>query len=313
MQHINITTVILLGFQNLHNLNIVFFFIILTIYCLTIFGNLLIILLSTCKSGLHSPMYIFLTQLSLSDILLTTDIIPNMLHVLLNKRGTMYFSACIIQFYFFGVSETSECLLLTVMAYDRYLAICKPLQYNVLMNHASCLKLLIMSWSLSFTLMLIETINIYKLYFCGPHIIDHFFCDFYPLLELSCSDVSRVKTEVTILCIPVIICPFMIIIVSYIYIIFTILKIKSINGRQKAFSTCSSHLTVVSIFYGALIGIYALPTGESTRKVSSLLYTIVIPFLNPIIYSLRNKDIKKAILFLNAHHIKKIYVTINSG
>ncbi|KAM8972693.1 olfactory receptor 11L1-like [Pelodytes ibericus] len=298
MSNINITTIVLLAFQNLHNFNIILLFLLIVVYCLTICGNLLIILLTIISRGLHSPMYIFLTQLSMSDILLATTIVPNVLHVLLFEGRTMSFMGCIVQFYLFGVSEASDCLLLTLMSYDRYLAICRPLHYKSLMNRTLYLKLIFISWTLSFSLMLLETINISKLHFCGPRIIDHFFCDLNPLLGLSCSDRTRVKMEVALLCIPVIVCPFLAIIISYIYILFTILKIQSTNGRQKAFSTCSSHLAVVCLFYGTLIGIYALPSsGESTiDKGFSLLYTVVTPFLNPIIYSLRNKDMKAAFM-----------------
>ncbi|XP_053319920.1 olfactory receptor 11L1-like [Spea bombifrons] len=294
----NVTTVLLLGFQNVHSFRILIFLLILVVYCVTTSGNVLIIALVSCSKNIRSPMYFLLSQLSVSDLLLSSDITPNLLHVLLNDTGTISLPGCISQFYFFGSSEISECFLLTAMSYDRYLAICKPLYYNSLMSHGFCLKLIIISWLLSFSIMLAEALKIYKLHFCGPRVINHFFCDFYPLLELSCSDVSRVKREVTLLCIPVIICPFAIIMVSYAYIVFTILSISSLPGRQKAFSTCSSHLTVVTIFYGTLIGMYVIPTrgkSLSAGKVLSMLYTVVTPFLNPIIYSLRNKDIRKAI------------------
>ncbi|XP_053319926.1 olfactory receptor 1500-like [Spea bombifrons] len=314
MDNVNITTVFLLGFQCPDTIRIILFFALLLIYGLTIAGNLLIILSTTYVRGLHCPMYVFLTQLSISDCLLTTNIVPFMLHALLHGGGTMPFTACMSQFNLFGVSEASACLLLTAMAYDRYVAICKPLHYNLIMDFTLCFKLIMVSWMLSFSLMLIETINIHKLNFCGPHVIDHFFCDFYPLLELSCSDVSRVRLEVALLCIPVIICPFIIIIISYIYIAFTILKIQSISDRQKAFSTCSSHLIVVSLFYGTLIGIYALPIRNQALlpgKLLSLLYIVVTPFLNPIVYSLRNREMKDSFTILivyvqNTLHIEDI-------
>ncbi|XP_075061758.1 olfactory receptor 10A7-like [Mixophyes fleayi] len=303
----SVTAFILLGFQGTQNIRILLFILFLVIYCVTICGNLLIITLVSYNKNLHSPMYFFLTQLSMSDIMLTTDVVPNLLYILLNEKGKISFIGCITQFYFFCASETSECLLLTVMSYDRYLAICNPLRYASIMNSAYCLKLAIISWMLSFSIILIDNITISMLQFCGPNIIDHFFCDIVPLLEISCSDTNIVEIEVVVLSAPVIIIPCTIIIVSYINIIFTILRTPSNTVRQKAFSTCSSHLTVVSIFLGTLFGVYVLPTkGQSLNisKIVSLIYTVVTPLINPIIYSLRNKDIKKAL----HKTIHKIYI-----
>ncbi|XP_077329841.1 olfactory receptor 11L1-like [Lithobates pipiens] len=288
----------LLGFQNSKDLKVLITFILLVVYSMTIFGNSVIILLVSCSKTLQSPMYFLLTQLSTNDILLTSAIVPNTLYVSLNDGGTISFPACITQFYFFGASETSECLLLTVMSYDRYLAICNPLRYSVLMNRGLCLKLIIATWMLSFSLILIDTVSLSKLEFCKSNIIDHFFCDLDPLMNISCSDTYFLQLEVTLLSIPLVIVPFILIVISYAYIIFAILKIQSKTGRQKTFSTCSSHLSVVIMFYGTLIGIYVLPNREqvlNTGKILSLSYTVVIPLLNPIIYSLRNQDIKKSL------------------
>lgn len=256
----------------------------------------MIIILVFCSKTLQSPMYFFLTQLSTNDILLTSAIVPNTLYVSLNDGATISFAACITQFYFFCASEISECLLLTVMSYDRYLAICNPLRYSVLMNRGLCLKLIIASWMLSFSL--IDIVSLSKLEFCKSNIIDHFFCDLGPLMNISCSDTYFLQLEVTLLSIPLVIIPFIMLVISYAYIIFAILKIQSKSGRQKTFSTCSSHLSVVIMFYGTLIGIYVLPNREqtlNTGKILSLSYTVVIPLLNPIIYSLRNQDIKKSL------------------
>ncbi|KAM5171617.1 olfactory receptor 11L1-like [Mantella aurantiaca] len=274
---------------------------------MTIFGNLMIIIVVCYSKFLQSPMYFFLTQLSTNDILLTSVIVPNTLYVSLNDSGTISFAGCITQFYFFGASETSECLLLSVMSYDRYLAICNPLRYSLLMNRWLCSKLVIVSWMLSFSVMLFATITLSKLEFCRSNIIDHFFCDLPPLMGLSCSDTFVLQLEVSLLSTPLVIVPFIMIVISYVYIIIAILKIKSNAGRQKAFSTCSSHLSVVIMFYGTLIGIYILPSREqvlTTGKILSLSYTVVIPLLNPVIYSLRNKDLKKAL----EKHIKKMTV-----
>ncbi|XP_040197776.1 olfactory receptor 11L1-like [Rana temporaria] len=259
-------------------------------------------------------MYFFLSQLSVLDILLVTDILPNIICTALTKKTAMSFSNCLAQFYFFVITESSECFLLTVMSWDRYLAICKPLHYPLKMNHQVCWILVILCWILSVFGALVFTVTISMLQFCGPDIIDHFFCDFNPILQLSCSDTTAAQFEGTFLSVLVIVIPFFIIIVSYAYIISTIFKIPSITGRQKVFSTCSSHLTVVCIYYGTLVCVYLIPNRGKTKditKLISLLYTVVTPMINPLIYSLRNKELKKSVgkliqNFLDRHLIKKI-------
>ncbi|XP_072259209.1 olfactory receptor 5P68-like [Pyxicephalus adspersus] len=294
----NVTTIFLEGFHNLGKLNLLLFTLLLFIYIGTICGNLLNIALVSYSKTLHSPMYFLLSHLSISDIMLTTDIAPNMLKLVLHEQASISFISCITQFYFFSFSGTSECLLLMVMAYDRYLAICSPLHYASIMNHMLSIKLILASWLLSCIVALILTLGISQLQFCGPNTIEHFYCDLYPLVQLSCSDVSIVEMETTLLCIPVVVIPLFVIIVSYTYIVSAILKISSVSGRRKTFSTCSSHLTVVSIFYGTLSAIYVIPNegqSEVISKILALLYTVFIPFLNPFIYSLRNKDMKAAL------------------
>ncbi|KAM5171568.1 olfactory receptor 11L1-like [Mantella aurantiaca] len=276
-------------------------------------GNLLIITLVSYSKSLHCPMYFFLSQLAVSDILLITDILPNILHMILMKETIMLLSFCITQFYFFAVMEVSECYLLTVMSYDRYLAICKPLHYSLVMNHHLCWSMIVICWILSFLVAMIDTISISKLQFCGPYIIDHFYCDLDPILGLACGDISVFQLEVMFFCVIVAIIPFFIIIISYVYIIFTISEIPSITGRQKVFSTCSSHLIVVSMYYITLMSVYMMPRKgqlQNITKFFSLLYTILTPLLNPIIYSLRNKDLKNVVEklnnnFLNLHFNRK--------
>ncbi|CAI9603895.1 unnamed protein product [Staurois parvus] len=299
-----ITAIHLLGLQTPQSLTFLVFFVFLLFYCLTLCGNFLIITLVSYSKSLHSPMYFYLSQLALSDMLLTTDILPNMLHAVLENTTIISIPNCITQLYFFGVSITFECLLLTVMSYDRYLAICKPLHYTLLMSHRFCWMTIIASWNLSFLAVLTYTLDMSKLQFCGPNIIDHFFCDLDPILHLSCSSTSLVQLLVTLSTIFFAVIPFFGIIISYIYIIVTIFEIPSITGRQKVFSTCSSHLTVVSIFYGTLLFVYLIPSrGQVSRrgqllnftKFLSILYTALIPLMNPIIYSLRNKDLKQVV------------------
>ncbi|XP_073479904.1 olfactory receptor 11L1-like [Aquarana catesbeiana] len=291
-----ITVIQFLGFHIPTSITFLVFFLFLILYWVTICGNLLIITLVSYSKTLHSPMYFFLSQLSVLDILLTTDVVPTMLHTVLENSTTVSVSECITQFYFFAATESLECLLLIVMSYDRYVAICKPLHYTLLMSHQFCWITVIISWSLSFLAALIPTLTISTLQLCGPNIIDHFFCDFDPILQLSCSDTTIVQLEATSLSAVFAVIPFFIIIVSYVYIIFTIFEIPSITGRQKVFSTCSSHLTVVSIFYGTIVCVYLIPSRVQSwdiTKFLSLLYTVFTPLLNPIIYSLRNKELKQ--------------------
>ncbi|XP_040274912.1 olfactory receptor 11L1-like [Bufo bufo] len=296
MPHSNssvVTEIFLLGF-NLQSIKIFCFLLLLIIFCMTLIGNLLIILVVSYSRSLHSPMYFLLTQLSVTDILLSITIVPNMLRVVLYEGSFVSFIGCLIQFYVFSASESSESLLLSVMSYDRYQAICNPLHYNMVMDLTFCMKAVLLCWVMIFAVILALSVTMNFLWFCGPNIIDHFFCDFDPLLELSCSDPFFLKVEDMILAIPFAVCPFFVILVSYVYIIITIMKIPSVSGRQKTFSTCSSHLAVVSLYYGSLLSIYLFPNKKSVKKTLSLFYTVVTPLLNPMIYSLSNRDIRQA-------------------
>ncbi|XP_075434069.1 olfactory receptor 6B1-like [Ascaphus truei] len=293
-----VTEFLLLGFQNLHSFKILLFSLFLVIYIMTISSNLLIIALVSTSHQLHSPMYFFLAHLSLSDILLTTVFVPNMLRLIWGEGGTMSVAGCICQLHFFASSLATESLLLTVMSYDRYLAICHPLRYTTIMNFKLCLQLVIWAWLLGFIFVLLIILPISQLQFCGPNVIDHIFCDFAPLLKHSCSDSSFLEIEDFVLSIALAPLPFVFIIVTYICIFLTILRIPSTTGRQKAFSTCSSHISVVCTYYGSLIIIYVVPSRGHTfniNKVLSLLYTVVTPFFNPLIYSLRNQEIGSAL------------------
>ncbi|XP_056409291.1 olfactory receptor 11L1-like [Hyla sarda] len=290
-----VSEILLLGFQNLKSFHLGFFFLLLVTYCVTVCGNLLIILVVSSSRSLHSPMYFFLTQLSLTDLLLTTTIAPNMLHIVLHEGSSVSFLGCLIQYYCFSASEALECLLLTVMSYDRYQAICNPLHYSSIMDLAFCTRAVLLCWLVILATVVMIYFTMSRLDFCGPNVIDHFFCDLEPLLELSCSNTFMMKLETLFLVIFLAICPVVVIIVSYVYIIITIMKIPSVTGRQKTFSTCSAHLTVVSLYYGSLITTYVFPRKQNAKTFLSLFYTVVTPLLNPMIYSLSNTDIKEAL------------------
>ncbi|XP_062992597.1 olfactory receptor 10AG1-like [Elgaria multicarinata webbii] len=293
-----VTEFILLGFGELHHLQIFLFLIFLVIYIFTMAANLLTILLVVADQHLHTPMYFFLGNLSCLEIFYSSTILPRILASLFTGDKTISVEGCITQLYFFAFLVSTECYLLSVMSYDRYLAICKPLQYATVMNGRLCIQLALGSWFNSTVFTSIFLGMVLKIQFCGHNEIDHFYCDSLPLVKLSCTHISLVKHVTVILSFIFTFPPFLLTLTSYVYIIAAILKIQSITGRQKAFSTCSSHLSVVSIFYGALIIVYLLPKTESMRdlnKIFSVLYTILPPMANPVIYSLRNKDVKEAL------------------
>ncbi|XP_031754191.1 olfactory receptor 11L1-like [Xenopus tropicalis] len=293
-----VSEIFLLGFQHLNNFKILIFLLILLIHILTVYENALVIALVTVSQHLHSPMFLLLRQLSFSDLLQSVVIVPTLLRTVMDEGAKIPLTGCFEQFYFFGVTESLQCLLLSVMSYDRYLAICNPLRYSSLMNHRVCVKLIVMSWLLALSFTLVTVMAAATQEFCNQNSINHFFCDYFPLLELSCSDTFLVRILAIALSVPVILFPFLFIIGSYICIAHEILKIVSNTGRQKAFSTCSSHLAVVSIFYGTLIVTYVVPTRNQSQTISkllSLLYTVVTPFINPMIYSLKSADMKNAL------------------
>ncbi|KAM8945651.1 olfactory receptor 11L1-like [Pelodytes ibericus] len=286
---------ILLGFGRLHRLKLLIFIFFLLIYAATLIGNLLIAGLVTASYRLHTPMYYFLIHLSICDIIFTTNIVPNMLHIILEGNGTMSFPGCVIQFYIYGSSTVAQCFILGIMSYDRYIAICSPLHYSSIMDSGICLRSVSCSWLLGSLVTLTTTVMVFRLDFCGPNIIDHFICDLAPLLKLSCSETFLVEMSVFVLSFPIILIPFVFIVTTYICIFYTILNIPSATGRQKTFSTCSSHLTSVSTYYITLITIYIVPKKWNINKDMYLLYTVATPLFNPIIYSLRNKEILKTV------------------
>nr|XP_032631453.1 olfactory receptor 11A1-like [Chelonoidis abingdonii] len=294
----SITEFILLGFSNLLELQILLFIPFLVIYIVTMAGNILITALIVADQHLHSPMYFFLGNLSCLETCYTSTILPRILASLLTGDRTISVIGCILQYYFFGCLAASECYLLAVMSYDRYLAICKPLHYTVLMNGKICLQLAAVSWMSGFMATTIVAGLMSQLQFCGPNEINHFLCDFTPVIKLSCSDTGLIILVTFILCSIFTLPPFLLTLTSYICIISTILRIPSTTGRRKAFSTCSSHLIMVTMYYGTLFIVYMLPdtdTHQDLNKVFSLFYTVLTPLANPLIYSLRNRDVKETL------------------
>ncbi|XP_063785592.1 olfactory receptor 2A7-like [Pseudophryne corroboree] len=297
---------LLLGFQNLYKFQIPFFFLLSIVYAMTVAGNFLIISLVSTSQNLQTPMYIFLSHLSLCDIIISTNVTPNMLRVILLGKTTLSFLSCITQLYFVGSSAIIECCVLTVMSYDRYLAICYPLRYTSIMNARLPHYLVICAWIIGFGQALVTHIVVLNLEFCDSNIIDHFFCDLGPVLELSCSDTLIIQIEVSAVTILMGFSQILFIIVTYICIFNSILHISSVIGRKKVFYTCSSHLAVVCIYYGTLIILYVAPSrgySANLNKILSLVNSSVTPLFNPIIYSLRNKEIAAAMRKLIRPHL----------
>ncbi|XP_006114116.2 olfactory receptor 5AP2-like [Pelodiscus sinensis] len=294
----SITEFILLGFGNSPRLQVFLFLLFLGTYIVTLTGNLLIMALVVADRHLHTPMYFFLGNLSCLETCYSSTLLPRLLASLLTGDRTISVTGCIMQLYFFGSLLTTECSLLSVMAYDRYLAILKPLRYAVLLNERLCLQLAAWSWISGFTSVAIILILMSQLTFCGAKEIDHFFCDFGPVIKRSCSDTHALELTAFIHSSVFTLPPCLVTLASYVCIISAILRISSTSGRQKAFSTCSSHLIVVSIFYGALVIVYLLSGSEALKglnKVLSIIYGALTPLVNPLIYSLKNKEVKEAL------------------
>uniref|UniRef100_A0A8C0GEN6 Olfactory receptor n=1 Tax=Chelonoidis abingdonii TaxID=106734 RepID=A0A8C0GEN6_CHEAB len=288
-----VTEFIFLGFGDLPDLQILLFLMFLMIYIATVSGNIIIIALVVADQHLHTPMYFFLGNLSCLETCYTSTILPQMLANLLIGEKTISFSGCFTQLYFFCALAATECYLLAAMSYDRYLAICKPLHYSAIMNSRFCLQLAAGSWLNGCLATVIFVLFMSHLIFCGPNEIDHFFCDLIPLIKLSCSDTYLIVLLDFVLAYVFTLPPFLLTLTSYMCILTTILRIPSTTGRQKAFSTCSSHLIVVTIYYGTLMVVYMLPKRDTL--MFSVFYTVLTPMLNPLIYSLRNKEVKEAL------------------
>ncbi|XP_030046159.1 olfactory receptor 5F1-like [Microcaecilia unicolor] len=294
----SVTEFIILGFSDLSKLQSLLFIVFLVIYILTILGNISIITIIRIDPHLQTPMYYFLTNLSFVDICCSSAITPRALVDLKEEKSTISLLECAIQLYFFVALATAECLLLGVMAYDRYVAICNPLLYTVVMTRKFCIQLVIGVYIVSTVNSLIQTSNIFSMTFCELNEINHFYCDIPPLLKLSCSDTFLNEIVVSTLAGIIVFIVIIVIVVSYIVIISAILRIRSSEGRHKAFSTCASHFSTVILFFGTLIFIYVIPSSHFSmyiNRVVSVVYTMVIPMVNPMIYSLRNNDVKQAL------------------
>ncbi|XP_051828021.1 olfactory receptor 1361-like [Antechinus flavipes] len=296
-----ISEFILLGLSDQPEQQMLLFCLFFLMYLITGLGNLLIILAISFDPHLHTPMYFFLSNLSLVDICFTSTTIPKMLHNHISKNRTIPYSGCLSQAFFFIWFGGIDTVLLATMAYDRYVAICAPLHYSTIMTPKVCIFLVLVSWFWAYTNSLTHTILLTQLSFCDHNEIPHFFCDLSFLLKLACSDTFINDLIVYTLGGLTTILPFIGILISYAHIFMAVMKISSMSGKKKVFSTCGSHLTVVCLFYGTIIGVYFIPTSTNiTQKdtAAAVMYTVVTPMLNPFIYSLRNKDMKKALRML---------------
>ncbi|XP_052612926.1 olfactory receptor 1468-like [Peromyscus californicus insignis] len=276
-----------------------FYALFLAMYLTTVLGNLIIIILILLDSHLHTPMYLFLSNLSFSDLCFSSVTMPKLLQNMQSQDPSITYPSCLTQMYFLMVFGDMESFLLVVMAYDRYVAICFPLHYTTIMSPKLCVCLMVLCWVLTTLYSMLHTILLARLSFCEDNVIPQFFCDISALLKLACSDIYINELMIFIMGGLVSVIPFLLIIVSYVRIVCSILKVSSTQVIHKVFSTCGSHLTVVSLFYGTIIGLYIFPSANNStvkQTVMAMMYTVVTPMLNPFIYSLRNRDMKEALV-----------------
>ncbi|CAI9153101.1 unnamed protein product [Rangifer tarandus platyrhynchus] len=292
--HTTVSTFLLWGFSSFPDLQDLLFVMVFFSHVTILAANVSIMVAVKLNHSLHIPMYFFLCGLSFSETCTTVVVIPRMLVDLLSDSKSISIPECATQmFFFFGLSG-NNCFIMAAMSYDRYTAIHNPLHYSILMTPKICFQLMMAAWLLGF----LVSVCLLTLSFCGPNQIDHFFCDFSPLLKLSCSDVSTIEIIPSISSGSILVVTVFVIVLSYICILNTILKMRSTEGRHKAFSTCTSHLTAVTLYYGTIIFIYVMPKSSYSteqNRVVSVFYTVLIPMLNPLIYSLRNRDVKEAL------------------
>ncbi|XP_073493800.1 olfactory receptor 10A3-like [Phyllobates terribilis] len=304
MENLNQTSpnvFILLGLSHVPDLKVIYFLIYLVMYIITLSGNSLLITVVSTNPTLHTPMYFFLSNLSVIDVSFSSTIVPVILINTLSKDRSISLLGCAFQMFFSLLLGGTECIILSIMAYDRFAAICKPLHYNIIMNRKVCVCLVLVSWNGSLVNALTQVTLTFQLTFCRSHHVNHYFCEIPAFIKLSCKDPWLNELSIYVAAGIIVIFAFFLILISYIHIISTVLKIRSSEGRQKAFSTCASHLTVVILFYGTIMFVYLqLRTSffPKTDKIISLFYTVVTPMLNPIIYSIRNKDVKNSVVKL---------------
>ncbi|XP_006883149.1 PREDICTED: olfactory receptor 11H7-like [Elephantulus edwardii] len=292
-----VTKFILLGFPGGQEMQIFYFSLFFGVYVFTIIGNGIIVCAVKWDQQLHTPMYILLGNFAFLEIWYITSTVPSMLANFLSETKTISFVGCFLQLYFFTSLGTTETYFLCIMAYDRYLAICRPLHYPTIMTLQLCYILMSLCWVFGFLSYSVSTVQLSQLSFCGPYIIDHFLCDMDPLMALSCAPAPITEIIFYVLSSLIIILTLLYILGSYTLLLRVVLKVPSAAGRQKAFSTCGSHLTVVCFFFGALLAMYVSPMSDNVadiQKIITLFYSVVTPFLNPLIYSLRNKEMKAA-------------------
>nr|XP_036856695.1 olfactory receptor 8G1-like [Manis javanica] len=296
--HTTVTEFILAGLTQQPELQLPLFLLFLGIYVVTVVGNLGMITLIGLSSHLHTPMYYFLSSLSFIDFCSSSVITPKMLVDFVAEKNTISYPECMAQLYFFLLFVVSECHMLAAMAYDRYVAICRPLLYNVIMSHQACFSLILGVYLIGLVCAFAHTGCMFRIHFCKFEVINHYFCDLLSLLKLSCSSTHVNELLILIVSAINILAPSLTILSSYVFIIASILRIRSKEGRSKAFSTCSSHILAVAVFFGSSAFMYLQPSSASSTdqgKVSSVFYTIIVPMLNPMIYSLRNKDVSVAL------------------
>nr|XP_006998274.2 olfactory receptor 1468-like [Peromyscus maniculatus bairdii] len=294
-----ISKFLLLGLPILPEHQHLFYALFLAMYLTTVLGNLIIIILILLDSHLHTPMYFFLSNLSFSDLCFSSVTMPKLLQNMQSQDPSITYAGCLTQMYFLMVFGDMESFLLVVMAYDRYVAICFPLHYTTIMSPKLCVCLMVLCWVLTTLYSMLHTILLARLSFCEDNVIPQFFCDISALLKLACSDIYINELMIFIMGGLVSVIPFVLIIVSYVRIVCSILKVSSTHVIHKVFSTCGSHLTVVSLFYGTIIALYIFPSANNStvkETVMAMMCTVVTPMLNPLIYSLRNRDMKEALI-----------------
>ncbi|KAM6474054.1 olfactory receptor 2A12-like [Liasis olivaceus] len=294
-----VTEFFLLGLSSGPKTRLVLFGIFLVVYSITLTGNVIILMLIWLDSQLHTPMYFFLSHLSFVDIWYTSSTVPQLLTNLWIPKKTISFAGCGAEIYLFHGLAITECVLLAVMAYDRFVAICYPLRYTLIMNQKVCIKLAAAAWLCGFLLAMVHAIHTLRMPYCGPNVINHFYCDMLAVLKLVCADTHLNEIIVFVIAVLILVCPFCFILISYVHILIAILKIRSAQGRHKAFSTCASHVTVVALFYGSAMFMYMRPSSSHSPdqgKMVSLFYSVFTPLFNPMIYSLRNKEVKGAVV-----------------